>query len=212
MRSSQRARRIPLCVEVAYRLAGEETWQRGQILNVSESGVLFAPASIEPGREIEVSFSAPFVIGSLPSGRLVCEAHVVRSSGGGAAAEFDDWRLVLDSTASGESLAEITVPVEPSGTALDVQIDEPADTTLRRTLQALSPGTPIRLLLMTVGREPITVDGLVLRCSPQSGPERSRQPRLDVQFYLPAVVKLGAGSVVERPGADHRHPSTTVAD
>ena len=94
--ASGRSRRITLTVDIAYRFAGEHTWFHGRILNVSDSGVLFAPTNLEAGRQIEVSFDTPIVIGSIPPGRLICAAHVVRAiPGGGAAAQFDDWRFLL---------------------------------------------------------------------------------------------------------------------
>ena len=92
-----RAKRIPLTLDVAYRFVGETEWSRGRMLNVSESGVLFGPTRLMAGLAIEVIFTTPVLIGSIPPGRVICAAHVVRSTAaGGAAARFDEWRFLLD--------------------------------------------------------------------------------------------------------------------
>ena len=95
--SQRAAKRIPLTVDVSYRFVGETTWSRGRMLNVSESGVLFGPTNLVAGLAIEVAFTTPVLIGSIAPGRLICAAHVVRSTpAGGAAAQFDEWRFLLD--------------------------------------------------------------------------------------------------------------------
>src|SRR5687768_5508065 len=52
-----RAKRLPLLVPISYRAAGDEPWLWGRIVNISESGVMFTPAAVEPGQSIEVIFS-----------------------------------------------------------------------------------------------------------------------------------------------------------
>jgi hypothetical protein len=93
-----RARRLPLPVPINYRSAGEDAWLQGRILNISESGVMFAPAELEVGQAIEVILSTPIPIQSIAPGRLVCMAKVVRiAADGTAAAQFDECRFLLGS-------------------------------------------------------------------------------------------------------------------
>jgi len=92
-----RARRIPLALPISYRPAGSDQWLQSRIVNISESGVLFEPAALEPGRAIEVIFSSPIPIESLPIGRLICLGKVTRATDAGAAAvRFDDWRFLME--------------------------------------------------------------------------------------------------------------------
>jgi hypothetical protein len=91
-----RARRVPLAVPISYRPAGSDDWLRSRIVNISESGVLFEPAALEPGRAIEVIFSSPIAIESLPIGPLVCLGKVIRATAEGAAVRFEDWRFLMD--------------------------------------------------------------------------------------------------------------------
>lgn len=91
-----RAKRVPLLVPIAYRRAGDEVWLRGRIVNVSESGVMFAPGAVEPGQSIEVMFSTPIPIASIAPGTVLCKGEVVRTSVTGVAAmRFDEFRYVV---------------------------------------------------------------------------------------------------------------------
>ena len=92
-----RAKRLTLTAPITYRRAGEDAWLQGRIVNVSESGVLFAPTELEAGRSIEVIFSTPVLIDSIGPGTLVCVAEVVRTTPAGtAAARFDECRFLIE--------------------------------------------------------------------------------------------------------------------
>ena len=92
-----RATRVPLPIPIMYRLAGEETWFQGTIVNLSESGVLFGPAELQPGAQVEVILSPPIQVGSMATGKQMCLAEVVRATdGGAAAARFEECRFVLE--------------------------------------------------------------------------------------------------------------------
>ena len=91
-----RAARLRLLASISYRVTSDEMWLRGRIVNVSESGVMFAPAALEAGQSIEVIFSTPVPIESIAPGRLICRAKVVRTAPDGtAAARFDECRFLL---------------------------------------------------------------------------------------------------------------------
>jgi NAD(P)-dependent dehydrogenase (short-subunit alcohol dehydrogenase family) len=52
-----RATRVPLPIPIMYRRAGEDVWFQSTIVNISETGVLFGPAELQPGSEVVLSFS-----------------------------------------------------------------------------------------------------------------------------------------------------------
>ena len=86
-----------MTVPITYRRIDDGAWLQGRIVNVSESGVLFAPAAVEPGQAIELIFTAPVPIASIGPGKLICAAKVVRTEAAGvAAACFDDVRFLLE--------------------------------------------------------------------------------------------------------------------
>jgi len=92
-----RAKRIVLTVPVAYRVAGEEEWFHGRMLNLSESGVMFGPTGLQRGKRVEVMFSTPIRVESIAPGKLICFAEVVRTTPTGhAAARFHEWRFLLE--------------------------------------------------------------------------------------------------------------------
>jgi hypothetical protein len=92
-----RSKRMFLDVPIAYRSAGDEMWLQSRIVNVSESGVMFAPAVVELGQSIEMVFSTPIPIASIAPGRLICKAKVVRTGiTGVAAARFEEYRFLLE--------------------------------------------------------------------------------------------------------------------
>ena len=94
----QRAERIPLPIPIAYRRAGEEDWLHSRVLNMSESGVLFGPTSLEPGTQVEVIFSTPAPIGSILPGQMVCVGEIVRATEVGVVgARFGTRRFLLES-------------------------------------------------------------------------------------------------------------------
>jgi hypothetical protein len=93
-----RARRVSLPLSIMYRRAGEENWHPGKVVNLSESGVLFGPTELTPGTAVEVILSPPMQVGSLPTGKQVCSAEVVRATEGRAvAARFEECRFLLES-------------------------------------------------------------------------------------------------------------------
>ena len=93
-----RANRIALRVPIAYRVAGEEEWFQGRMLNISESGVMFGPTGLQRGKRVEVIFSTPIPVESIAPGKLICFAEVVRTTPTGlAAARFHEWRFLLES-------------------------------------------------------------------------------------------------------------------
>ena len=92
-----RARRLVMTVPVTYRTVDEGTWLQGRIVNVSESGVLFAPAAVETGQAIELIFTTSVPIESIGPGKLICAAKVVRTEAAGvAAACFNEVRFLLE--------------------------------------------------------------------------------------------------------------------
>jgi hypothetical protein len=92
-----RAARVTISIPIRYRRADEDRWSSGHVLNISESGVLFGPADLSPGTSIEVVLSPPVPIGSMPPGRQVCVAEVVRATpGGSVAARFEECRFLLE--------------------------------------------------------------------------------------------------------------------
>jgi hypothetical protein len=93
-----RARRVSLPISILYRRVGEEDWHPSRVVNLSESGVLFGPTELTPGMPVEVILSPPMQVGSLPTGKQVCSAEVVRSTEVGAvAARFEECRFLLES-------------------------------------------------------------------------------------------------------------------
>jgi hypothetical protein len=92
-----RATRVLLPIPITYRRAGEETWRQSTIVNLSESGVLFGATDLQPGVQVEITFSPPIQVGSMATGEQVCAAEVVRATNGGAAAaRFRECRLLLE--------------------------------------------------------------------------------------------------------------------
>jgi hypothetical protein len=92
-----RATRAPLSIPIMYRRAGEDTWFQSTSVNLSESGVLFGPAELQPGARVEVILSPPIQIGSMAPGKQLCVAEVVRATdGGAAAARFEECRFLLE--------------------------------------------------------------------------------------------------------------------
>jgi hypothetical protein len=92
-----RAQRLALPLPVSYRTPGDDEWLSARVRNISESGVMFAPADLHVGQTIEVILSTPVRIQSLAPGRLLFIAQVVRMTADyGVAAQFDECRFLLD--------------------------------------------------------------------------------------------------------------------
>jgi hypothetical protein len=67
-------------------------------VNLSESGVLFGPAELQPGAQVEIILSPPIQVGSMATGKQMCAVEVVRATdGGAAAARFEECRFLLES-------------------------------------------------------------------------------------------------------------------
>jgi hypothetical protein len=93
-----RAQRLLLSVPVSYRAIGDEAWQSGRVRNISESGVMFAPADVRVGQDIEMVLSTPIPIQSIAPGRLFFSGKVVRKGPDeSAAARFEEYRFLLES-------------------------------------------------------------------------------------------------------------------
>ena len=93
-----RADRVPLPISLTYRLAGDDHWMQGRVANISESGVLFGPTSLQPGARVELIIATPLAIGSLTPGKVVCVANVVRTNEVGATgARFEECRFLVES-------------------------------------------------------------------------------------------------------------------
>ena len=74
-----RAPRFIRAVPVLYRAAGEEEWQRGMTVNISESGMLLEAAQPIPlGKPLELSFQLPQPVGRLGPDLVRCVGKVVR--------------------------------------------------------------------------------------------------------------------------------------
>jgi PilZ domain-containing protein len=95
----ERAERLRVLFPIRYRMAGHEHWLDSRICDISESGVLFGPAIVppEPGTRVEVMFSSPVQIGTLPPGQMMCAGEVIRmNERGQIGARFAQCRFVLD--------------------------------------------------------------------------------------------------------------------
>ena len=77
--SALRAPRFIRAVPVLYRRVGEEEWQRGMTVNISESGMLLEAAQPIPlAKRLELSFQLPEPVGRLGPDLVRCEGNVVR--------------------------------------------------------------------------------------------------------------------------------------
>ena len=95
---TRRAQRLLMSVQISYRSPGDEEWLSGRVRNISESGVMFAPAELRVGQDIEVILSSPIRIQSIAAGQLFFSAKVVRTGPDhSAAAQFQDCRFLLGS-------------------------------------------------------------------------------------------------------------------
>jgi hypothetical protein len=93
-----RADRVTLPIFITYRLTDDDHWLQSRVANLSESGVLFGPTSLEPGAHVELLIASPIPVHSLPPGRVVCLARVVRTTEAGhTGARFEGCRFVVES-------------------------------------------------------------------------------------------------------------------
>jgi len=92
-----RANRVALGIPIMYHRPGDDQWFHARVLNLSETGVLFAPSELQPGTPVEIILSPPVQVGGLASGKQVCAAEVVRTTEAHAvAARFDECRFLLE--------------------------------------------------------------------------------------------------------------------
>ena len=94
-----RAERLRLWIPIKYRVAGYADWMESRILNISDSGVLFGPTSIEPepGTPVEVVFSSPVQVGTMAPGKMMCVGEVIRTTEiGELGARFDECRFLFE--------------------------------------------------------------------------------------------------------------------
>ncbi len=93
---TRRAQRLLMSVPISYRRPGDDEWLSGRVRNISESGVMFAPADLRVGQDVEVILSSPIPIQSIAAGRLFFSAKVVRTGPDhSAAAKFQECRFLL---------------------------------------------------------------------------------------------------------------------
>jgi len=93
-----RANRVALGIPIMYHRPGDDQWFHARVLNLSETGVLFAPSELQPGTPVEIILSPPVQVGGLASGKQVCAAEVVRTTEAHAvAARFHECRFLLES-------------------------------------------------------------------------------------------------------------------
>jgi len=92
-----RATRVAVNLLLLYRRTSERDWLAARIVNLSESGALFAPSDLQPGTPVEVILWPREPVAGFASGKQVCEAEVVRVTEAGAAAvRFEECRFVLE--------------------------------------------------------------------------------------------------------------------
>src|SRR5205085_2656705 len=81
-----RAPRVPVDLSIMYRRSHDDHWFQAKTVNLSESGLLFGPTTLEPGTIVEIILSPPIPVAGFPTGRQVCQAEVVRTTAVGAVA------------------------------------------------------------------------------------------------------------------------------
>ena len=93
-----RADRVSVSVPISYRLTGDEEWFQTRLLNLSDSGLMFGPATLEPGARIEVLFALPFPTETSEPGRIIGSARVIHATVTGTiGARFDKRRYLIES-------------------------------------------------------------------------------------------------------------------
>ncbi len=93
-----RADRVALSVPLSYRLTGDDEWFQTQLLNLSDSGLMFGPTTLKPGAQVDVLFALPFPLTSIQPGKVISSAQVVRTTlTGTVGARFGKRRYVVES-------------------------------------------------------------------------------------------------------------------
>ena len=86
MPPTNRAPRYPLQMTIRFRRCGDDTWQEGQTLNISESGVLFRTSGPPVTRDttlemaLEMSALGPRIANVTCTGRVVRAASATQST------------------------------------------------------------------------------------------------------------------------------------
>ncbi len=76
----QRAQRFPLRAPVLYRKKSEKNWTKGQIENISHSGVLFqAPEPLNLDTVLQLTFALPALIEGEGGATVFCVGRIVRT-------------------------------------------------------------------------------------------------------------------------------------
>jgi hypothetical protein len=78
--NAPRAKRFSICLNMTYRVSGERKWHRGQVQNISSSGVLFCGKGGAPqGRTVSLVIDLSPTDGTNPRGRILAIGKIVRS-------------------------------------------------------------------------------------------------------------------------------------
>lgn len=92
----RRSPRVSVDLPILYRRAQDDHWFQANVLNISESGVLFSPSELELGTSVEVILSPPRPMAGFAPGKQVCVAEVVRTTAVAAAVRFEECRFLLE--------------------------------------------------------------------------------------------------------------------
>jgi hypothetical protein len=93
--SVPRSERVSFPIPIQYRRLGDSEWRTGVVVNLSDSGVLFEAAVLEPGAHVELALSPPIRVGWLAPSQPVCAAQVVRIAGPAVAVRFEECHFSL---------------------------------------------------------------------------------------------------------------------
>jgi len=86
---ASRSERVSFPIPIQYRRPGSD-WSPSTVVNLSDSGVLFGSADLEPGMLVELVLSPPIRAGWLAASQPVCAAEVVRVDGTTVAVRFEE--------------------------------------------------------------------------------------------------------------------------
>jgi hypothetical protein len=100
-----RARRLKLNIPLRYRVKSLSTWSEGNILNISQSGVLFdGPAELPVNALVEMVFEMPEDISGQKNSQVLCQGRIIRAKeadknnlGSGLAASILDYKFLHQS-------------------------------------------------------------------------------------------------------------------
>jgi len=87
-----RSERVSFPIPLQYRRRGDSEWCSSTVMNLSDSGVLFASAGLEAGVMVELALSPPIRVGWIAS-QPTCAAEVVRVDGRAVAVRFAECRF-----------------------------------------------------------------------------------------------------------------------